>query len=154
YRSPDYETAAGVIPAVGTLTGTPTVQGTHDIYFNLFLPSGHAPVGGWPVVIGGHGSGGNKEGGNTPIRIAAKLAQHGMATITINAVGHGGGPLSTLSGRSSTTCPARSRSRTRSSGSSGRASPAPRRPTLRTCARRPSPACRRSGCSCPSPRGT
>jgi hypothetical protein len=96
YRSPDYETAAGVIPAVGTLTGTPTVQGTNDIYFNLFLPSGPAPTGGWPVVIGGHGSGGNKEGGNTPIRIAAKLAQHGLATITINAVGHGGGPLSTL----------------------------------------------------------
>src|SRR5262249_14406313 len=51
---------------------------------------------GWPVVIGGHGSGGNKEGGNTPIRIAGKLAQHGLATIAINAVGHGGGPLRTL----------------------------------------------------------
>jgi hypothetical protein len=96
YRSPDYETASGVIPAVGTLTGTPAVQGTNDIYFNLFLPSGPEPVGGWPVVIGGHGSGGNKEGGNTPMRIATKLAQHGLATITLNAVGHGGGPLSTL----------------------------------------------------------
>jgi dienelactone hydrolase len=96
YRSPDYETAAGVIPAVGTLTGTPNVQRTNDVYFNLFLPSGPEPAGGWPVVIGGHGAGGNKDTGNTPIRIAAKLAQRGVATITINAVGHGGGPLSTL----------------------------------------------------------
>src|SRR5262249_18746074 len=54
------------------------------------------PAEGWPVVISGHGSGGNKEGGNTPIKVAAKFAQHGLATITINAVGHGGGPLSTL----------------------------------------------------------
>src|SRR5262245_24319546 len=57
FSSPDYETAADVIPAVGTLTGTPAVQGTNDIYFNLFLPSGPEPAGGWPVVIGGHGSG-------------------------------------------------------------------------------------------------
>jgi hypothetical protein len=48
------------------------------------------------VVIGGHGSGGNKEGGNTPIRVAARLAEHGLATITINAIGHGGGSLGTL----------------------------------------------------------
>jgi dienelactone hydrolase len=96
YSSPDHETADGVIPAVGTLTGTPAVQHLNDIYFNLFLPAGPEPSAGWPVVIGGHGSGGNKEGGNTPIRVAARLAEHGLATITINAVGHGGGPCSTL----------------------------------------------------------
>jgi dienelactone hydrolase len=96
YSSPDYETADGVIPAVGTLTGTPAVEHVNDIYFNLFLPVGPEPSGGWPVVIGGHGSGGNKEGGNTPIRVAARMAEHGLATITINAVGHGGGPCSAL----------------------------------------------------------
>jgi dienelactone hydrolase len=96
YRSPDYENADGVIPAVGTLTGTPAVQSTNDVYFNLFLPAGPEPTGGWPVVIAGHGAGGNKDTGNTPIHVAAKLAQHGLATITINAVGHGGGPLGTL----------------------------------------------------------
>jgi pimeloyl-ACP methyl ester carboxylesterase len=96
YRSPDYETAAGVIPAVGTLTGTPAVQSTNEVYFNLFLPAGPAPAGGWPVVIAGHGNGGNKNTGNAPVRIAAKLAQHGLATIEINAVGHGGGPDGTL----------------------------------------------------------
>jgi hypothetical protein len=96
YSSPDYETAAGVIPAVGTSTGQPVVQSTNGIYFDLFLPAGPEPAGGWPVVIGGHGGGGNKDGGNTPIKVAAKFAEHGLATITINAVGHGGGPLGTL----------------------------------------------------------
>ncbi len=96
YRSPDYETPAGVIPAVGTLTGTPAVQETNDVYFNLFLPSGPEPSGGWPVVIAGHGGMGNKNTANTPVRVAAKLTQHGLAVITINAVGHGGGPLGTV----------------------------------------------------------
>jgi dienelactone hydrolase len=96
YHSPDYETPAGVIPAVGTLTGTPSVQRTNEVYFNLFLPSGPEPPGGWPVVIAGHGNMDNKNTGNNPVRAAAKLTQHGLAAITINAVGHGGGSLGTL----------------------------------------------------------
>jgi hypothetical protein len=95
YRSPDYvdETRGGVIPPVGTRTGTPAVQGTNQVYFNLFLPSGPEPDDGWPVVIAGHGSGGGgKNTGNVPEAIAAKLAQHGLATIAINAVGTGFGP--------------------------------------------------------------
>jgi dienelactone hydrolase len=96
YRSPDYETPAGVIPAVGTLTGSPAVQETNEVYFNLFLPSGPEPPGGWPVVIAGHGGMGNKNTANNPVRTAAKLTQHGLAVITINAVGHGGGPLGTV----------------------------------------------------------
>jgi dienelactone hydrolase len=99
FRSPDYETPDGVFPSVATLTGTPQVQSTNDIYFNLFVPAGPEPAGGWPVVIAGHGAGGNKDTGNIPIRIAAKLAQHGLATIAIDAVGHGGGPLGTLTVR-------------------------------------------------------
>ena len=97
YRSPDYQTADGVIPPVGTLTGVPAVQRTSDVYFNLFLPAGPAPAGGWPVVIGGHGGGpGGKNTGNASVAVAAKLAQHGLATIAINAAGFGGGPLGTL----------------------------------------------------------
>src|SRR5262249_24785510 len=97
YRLPDYETAAGVIPAVGTRTGIPAVQQENDIYFNLFLPSGPEPPGGWPVVIGGPGvGGGGKNTGRVPVAIAATLAEHGLATIAINAVGNGGGPLGTL----------------------------------------------------------
>ena len=93
YRSPDYETAAGVIPPFGTLAGTPAAQGKKYVYFNLLLPSGSKPADGWPVVIFGHGFNVNK---NNSLRVAAKLAQHGLATLSINAVGHGGGPLSTL----------------------------------------------------------
>jgi len=96
-RSSDYQTTAGVIPAVGTGTGTPAVQRTNDSYFNLFLPAGPQPAGGWPVVIVGHGVGlGGKNTGNNPVRAAARLAEHGLATIAINAVGYGGGPLGTL----------------------------------------------------------
>jgi hypothetical protein len=92
YLSPDYETHERFIPPVGTRTGTPVVQGVNEIYFNLYLPSGPRPVGGWPVAIFGHGSGGNKQAVNT----VASLAAHGIATIIINTVGHGFGPLSTL----------------------------------------------------------
>ena len=51
FDAPDYETASKVIPAVGTRTGVPAVQGTNRLYFNLFLPAGTAPAG---RVAGGH----------------------------------------------------------------------------------------------------
>jgi Bacterial virulence factor lipase N-terminal len=95
YSSPDYEVHPGeFIPPVGTRTGVPIVQRTNDVHFVLVLPSGPRPESGWPVAIFGHGS--------TPIAdfvafvVAAKMAQHGIATICIQAVGHGFGPLSTV----------------------------------------------------------
>lgn len=94
YASPDYETPAKFIPAVGTRTGTPEVRGTNDIYFNLFLPSGSQPANGWPVAIFGHGFGDNKN--NSPLVVASVMASHGIATIAINVVGHGFGSLGTL----------------------------------------------------------
>src|SRR5262249_9742952 len=97
YSSPEYESGDGVIATVATLTGTPEVQRINDVYFNLFLPAGPAPAGGWPIVIAGHGAGGGgKNTGNGPVHFAATLAAHGLATIAINAVGMGGGPLGTL----------------------------------------------------------
>src|SRR5262249_41328608 len=57
-------------------------------------------AGGWPVAIFGHGSGGSKQGGGPgggdSLALAASLAGQGIATIAINVVGHGFGPLSTL----------------------------------------------------------
>jgi hypothetical protein len=94
YTSPDYETAGRVIPAVGSKTGVPAVQGTNRVQFNLFLPSGSRPAGGWPVAIFGHGFGDNKN--SSPIVVAASMARAGIATIAINVVGHGGGELGTL----------------------------------------------------------
>jgi dienelactone hydrolase len=93
YASPDYETPGKFIPPVATLSGIPVVQGSNDVYFDLFVPSASKPPDGWPVVIFGHGRNGNK---TAALRVAAKLAQHGLATMAINTVGHGGGPLGTL----------------------------------------------------------
>jgi Bacterial Ig-like domain len=93
YSSPDYETAAKIIPAVGTATGTPVPQGTNTVQFSLFLPVGPRPAGGWPVAIFGHGFTDWKNG--APQVVAGRLAQNGIASIAINVVGHGGGPLGT-----------------------------------------------------------
>ena len=93
FDSPDYENASRVIPPSGSIIGAP-VQGTNRLYFNLFLPAGAAPAGGWPVSIFGHGFGDNKN--SSPFLVASSLARRGIATIAINVVGHGGGALGTL----------------------------------------------------------
>ena len=95
YVSPDYQVHPGeYIPPVGTRTGTAVVQGVNEIYFNLFLPSGQMPAGGWPVAIFGHPNGAYKE--DPSLFVAGSMAAHGIATLAINAVGHGFGPLGTL----------------------------------------------------------
>jgi hypothetical protein len=93
YESPNYENAAGVIPATGTKDGTPVPQSTSQIQFTLFLPAGAAPAGGWPTAIFGHGFSDSKNG--APWLVASSLAHAGLATIAINVVGHGGGALGT-----------------------------------------------------------
>jgi Bacterial Ig-like domain len=93
FRSPDYETAAKVIPAVGTRTGTPSPQGTNQVQFTLFVPGGPKPPGGWPVAIFGHGFTDSKNG--APWAVASSLGHAGIATIAINVVGHGFGPAAT-----------------------------------------------------------
>ena len=94
FRSPDYETAAKYIPATGTLFGSPSPQGSNDIQFELFLPAGTKPAGGWPVAIFGHGFLDSMYG--APWTVASVFASRGIATIAINVVGHGGGALGTL----------------------------------------------------------
>ena len=93
YVSPNYLTPGGVIPAVGTRVGRPSIQSWGDVYFNLYIPTGTPPAAGWPVAIFGHGRNGDK---NFSMRVAATMASRGTASISINAVGHGFGPLSTL----------------------------------------------------------
>lgn len=94
YVSPNYAATGQVIPPVGTLTGEPTVQSENEIYFNLVLPSGTPPQNGWPAAIFGHSLNGSKD--TRLFLFAAEMAERGIATIGINAVGHGGGPLGTL----------------------------------------------------------
>jgi hypothetical protein len=94
YLSPDFLTADRYIPFPETRLSTPAIQGINEIYFNLVLPAGARPPQGWPVVISGHGSGADKQ--LAAYLVASTMAAHGIATIAINAVGHGFGPLSTL----------------------------------------------------------
>ena len=94
FRSPDYQNAARFIPATGTLTGHPVAQSSNELVFELFLPSGPRPAGGWPVAIFGHGFTDSMYG--APWTVASVFASKGIATIAINVVGHGGGALGTL----------------------------------------------------------
>jgi hypothetical protein len=59
------------IPATPTLSGRPVQQGTQNLVFQLFVPAGDKPAGGWPV--------------------ASVFASRGIATLSINVVGHAGG---------------------------------------------------------------
>jgi hypothetical protein len=94
FSAKNFETAGGFIPAVPTRTGVPAVQSTEDVYFNLFIPAGTRPANGWPVAIFAHGLTNNKN--SSPFAIASTLAHNGIATISINTVGHGFGPAGIL----------------------------------------------------------
>src|SRR5207247_1766037 len=93
YLSPDYEVHPGeYFPPVGSLTGVPEVRATNEIYFNLVLPGGPKPAGGWPVAIINNGLQRSKDLPDT-WTVAASMAAQGIATIAINTVGHGFGPM-------------------------------------------------------------
>jgi hypothetical protein len=94
FTSPDYQTAAKVIPATPTLTGRPVALGSNELVFELFVPSGTKPAGGWPVAMFGHGFTDSMYG--APWTVASVFASRGIATLAINVVGHGGGAESTL----------------------------------------------------------
>jgi Bacterial Ig-like domain len=95
FSSPDYQTAAKYIPATPTLTGAPQAQGSNELVFQLFVPAGPKPAGGWPVAIFGHGFTDSMYG--APWAVGSVFASQGIATLAINVVGHGGGALGTLS---------------------------------------------------------
>jgi hypothetical protein len=94
FSSGDYQRQPAVFPRVGTRTGVPAVQRVNELYCTLILPSGQQPAAGWPVMILGHGGTQHKD--DFVLRHAAIAASHGVATLAINAVGHGFGPLSRL----------------------------------------------------------
>lgn len=107
FNARNWETAGGFIPVVPTRTGVPAVQSTEDLYFDVFIPAGTKPVSGWPVAIFGHGFGDNKD--DSPYVVASTLAHNGIATIAINAQGHGfgpGGTLTVIQGTGATVLPA------------------------------------------------
>ncbi len=94
FRSPDYLNEQRIIPATGTLSGMPQQTGSNELVLQLFLPAGPKPAAGWPVAIFAHGGGSSQYGGLW--RVAGPLAQQGVALLSINLVGNGGGALGTL----------------------------------------------------------
>jgi len=94
FASPDFQTAGKYFPTTATLTGQPQAQSSNGIVVQMFLPAGAKPAGGWPVAIFGHGFTDSMYG--APWTQASVYAAAGIATVSINVVGHGGGPLGTL----------------------------------------------------------
>ena len=94
YQAQRYLNTDYYIPGVATLEGVPQPFSTHDVVVQVFLPTGPRPAGGWPVMIFGHGFGGSMNNGAW--NVASSLAAKGIATVAINGMGHGGGPLGTL----------------------------------------------------------
>jgi hypothetical protein len=94
FQSPNYLTPGASLTPIGTRTGRPVAHGASTIYFSLFTPVTPKPATGWPVAIVGHGFGDSREG--LPLTVAGSLARQGIATLAINVVGHGGGPLGTI----------------------------------------------------------
>lgn len=70
----------------GTLNPNPAQWGARKAPFVLFLPAGTAPMGGWPVVIFGHGLTRTR---NDAMVIANAIASAGFASIAIDVVFHG-----------------------------------------------------------------
>ncbi|MEC5216334.1 hypothetical protein RCH09_001280 [Actimicrobium sp. GrIS 1.19] len=94
FSSPNFESPAQIIPAVGTMHELPRQYGTNGLIFQVFVPAGPKPAGGWPVAIFGHGFTDSMYG--APWTVASVLASRGIATLSVNVVGHGGGALGTL----------------------------------------------------------
>jgi Bacterial Ig-like domain len=94
YSSPNYQVPGQYIPATPTLSGRPVPQGAQNLVFQLFVPAGSKPAGGWPVAIFGHGFTDSMYG--APWTVASVFASRGIATLSINVVGHAGGAAGTL----------------------------------------------------------
>src|SRR5262245_7586250 len=94
YASPDYMRHPGeFIPVFPTRSGAPASPRINNVGFVLILPSGSKPAAGWPVAIISHG---RTRDLIDAFHCAATLAAHGIASIAINAPGHGGGALGTI----------------------------------------------------------
>lgn len=94
YESPNFLSADQSIPPAPTNPGLAVPTAVNQVGFNALLPSTPKPPNGYPVVVFGHGFGDSRFGG--PTAAAPSLARAGLATIAIDAVGHGFGPESSV----------------------------------------------------------
>jgi len=90
FESPVYrEPEELVIPQQPTLSRNPKPLGKETVYFNLLMPAGEPPKKGFPLIIYGHGFGGNK---NERFHVDEQFVNAGFAVIHINVPGFAGGP--------------------------------------------------------------
>ncbi|MEZ4435507.1 MAG: alpha/beta fold hydrolase [bacterium] len=71
--------------------GDPIVQGEEELRFSLSIPTfddAEMPPDGWPVVLYGHGTGGDYLS-FISARVAASLSQNGIAVLSIDQIHHG-----------------------------------------------------------------
>jgi len=69
---------------------TPTQNGTEEVCFDLTIPKGTMPGGGWPLVVHAHGTGGSfKDAIGSGVATALATSTPQMATLTFDGVGHG-----------------------------------------------------------------
>ncbi len=94
YESPSFLGGDQTIPPGPTLPGLAVPVNVNPVGFNALLPATPKPAAGYPVVIFGHGFGDSRFGG--PTAVAPTLARQGFAVVAIDAVGHGFGPLSSV----------------------------------------------------------
>jgi hypothetical protein len=90
FRSPWYLTPGRRVADHATARPLAEPSMMMPIAFVVLTPAGSPPPGGWPVAVLGHGYGG--EMFSSAMLIAGTLARHGLATVAITVIGHGGGP--------------------------------------------------------------
>ncbi len=71
-------------------SGVPQQNGTLDVCFAMTVPKTAMPVGGWPLVVYAHGTGGSfKNAVTNGVASALAGATAPMATLSFDGVGHG-----------------------------------------------------------------
>ena len=86
YREPNGPPEQGAI--LFDADGNPTIQGDEDLRFAMSVPLGPPPPDGWPVVLYGHGTGGNYTSfyrGD----VAAVLSRVGVIVLSMDQIHHG-----------------------------------------------------------------
>jgi len=70
--------------------GIPLVQGYEELCISIAIPKNHTmPTNGWPVVIYGHGTGGNFTSVIRTATVSNRLAKQGIAVIGFDGMMHG-----------------------------------------------------------------
>lgn len=93
FASPQFVTSSAVIPPAPS-TQTPAARGKATIGFSMVVPAGITPPGGWPVAVYGPGF---TRSYFDLFLTADENAALGVATLSIDPLGHGFGPGSKVS---------------------------------------------------------